>query len=159
MKRKTSRKPHKPRTKKTTDADRRIFTHTVAGITIRIDPLEALFRLRSFPDFDWEKDPIAMDGGDPGAMERTMQAVNAIFGVTDLANGGLTITERMELLLAFTQWCDEQKKTSERMPTSLPTSDLYPEPSTTPELSDSISTPSESSCDEACLSASEPAAP
>lgn len=162
MKTKTSRKSrksYKPRQKKITDADRKIFTHTVAGITVRVDPLETLFHLRDFPGFDWSRDPIAADEGDSAAMARTMKAVGSAFGVDSLANGGLTMTERMELLLAFSQWCEQLKKTLAPLPTSLPTSDMSPMEPTTLESLDSTSMPSESCSDEALSSASETASP
>ncbi len=151
-KKKPTRKARKP-------DGRHIFTFKVAGRKYRVDPLEALICLRDHEQFDWEADPAAADRGDGPAIARTMQAIKDAFGLKGLKDGGGTITERLAVLVAFSNWCDVQKKTAEPLPIVSPISDSPPNDSTTESLSESTSTEIGSCCGEVSPSVSEPAAP
>lgn len=108
------------------------------------DPMAAYRALSSHSTFDWERHPKLVDKGDHEATEATLAAIREVFSVKpfDVRRGtGLTESETLNLLVAFTQYLVSLKKSGSPSPTSPEVTELKSLPTTneTPTNAESVS--------------------
>lgn len=109
------------------------------------DPLVIHRALMAHPEFNWETTPALIDVDDDkistDAIRVTADGVRSAFGVPSLEAGGLTEMELVHLLVQFTSYLADLKKSIGSPPTSPePTGSAPSGTSTTRPASDSGST-------------------
>lgn len=91
---------------------RKIFKFFDGAHNRLADPLKVFLYLKSHPEFKIESDPKLADLGHPGAIRRMVQAAREAFQIHELANGGLTDGEVLDVLAAFIGYMEDVKKKS-----------------------------------------------
>lgn len=98
------------------DRQREIFRYWDGSQYRRCDPVDALIRLQSHPEYNYREHPDRVDQGDQNATEITCRAVRDAFGVQQFdenSGRGLTIRETLELLSVFVLYLESLKKSIE----------------------------------------------
>lgn len=101
------------------DASREIFVYWDGSRLRGIDPMLALRALHSHEIYNPETHPILAEQDD-GAMQIMVQAGRDVFGLKpyEYRKGGLTETETVSLMVRFTLYLTELKKSTNPSPTS-----------------------------------------
>ena len=133
-------KRNSKRTKRAKPDDRLIYHFHDGERDRAIDPLDVQIGLNSIDGFDLDLDSKLATGTSveaPRALGRVIDAVRRVFRVKRFDEGGLTSGECMSLLYDFSLFIlDLKKKLGISQTSSEPTAFL-PDPSPTPNMSDS----------------------
>lgn len=132
------------------DKSRRLFVYFDGERMRRIDPVEAMRSLFSWPEFDWYTDPQGIDDGDERALQATLAAVRGTFAVPVWSehHQGLNVEETIGLLLAFVRYITDLKKSGNGLLiTPRSTARAAPSTANTKPSSDCGSTSIDSNCE------------
>jgi hypothetical protein len=102
------------------------------------DPIAVAMALRDHPEFT-ERHLFDAAKGDELALAVVAKTAQTVFRVNSLSGSGrgLTISELLELMLAFDAYCLTLKKSTDTSPTSPPSTESTSPPSNEPTTNDS----------------------
>lgn len=99
--------------------NRTIFRFYNGKKRVSIDPIHCAMKLANDPDYLPRHIDEALNGDDE-ALQICSAAADRAFGVVGVEQGGLTITEKLDLLNQFDLWVHALKKNTKRLPASPP---------------------------------------
>lgn len=104
-------------------SNRGLFRFNDGVRTRSIDPIDVIIALEAHPQFRFDLHPSRAADGEPEAFGIIADAVRTAFNVPAFSvpnTPGLTVRECYELYLAFARYVTLQKKSTDRMPISVP---------------------------------------